>query len=49
MFVLALIILLVLAMVYLLVGLLIAKFALLWLASLFPTAQNGSREARTPI
>lgn len=49
MFLLALIILLVLAIVYLLVGVLIARLALLWLASLFPPANNGGRDVRTPI
>ncbi len=49
MFLLTLIIVLVLTMVYLLVGLLIARLALQWLASLFPTAKNGGREARTSI
>ena len=49
MFLLTLIIVLILAIVYLLVGLWIARLALRWLASLFPTAKNGGREARTPI
>ena len=49
MFLLAFIIILTLTIVYFLVGLLIARLALRWLAWLFSTAKNGGEEARTLI